>query len=75
MRSKRKRKKELSPAQRVVAFVVLAVSLVIVASAVRDLAHRPDEEIRGDKRIMALAMCLNALGELGYYRWGRRTAA
>ena len=63
--------KELSPAQQVLALVSIAVSLVLVTAAERDLQQRPAKEIRGDKRLWRL-VCLNALGALGYFAWGRR---
>ena len=52
---------------------LLALSLAIVITAERDLYYRPDDEIRGEKRLWRLAS-LNALGALAYLRWGRRTA-
>jgi hypothetical protein len=73
MRRKR-RWKDMGTAERVVVLVLLAVSLAIVGSAQRDLSQRSDDEVNGDKRIWRL-VCLNALGALGYYRWGRRAAA
>jgi len=63
--------KDLSPKRRVIALVILAVSLVLVAAAERDIQHRPAPEVRGSKLLWRL-VCLNALGALGYFRWGRR---
>jgi hypothetical protein len=60
-----------SRGRRLLAGVSLAVSLVVVAAAERDLHRRPDAQIRGDKRLWRLAS-LNALGALAYFRWGRR---
>ena len=56
---------------RIAAFSTLAVSLVIVAAAQRDLHGRAADRVRGDKRIWRL-VCLNAVGALAYFRWGRR---
>ena len=56
---------------RIAAFTTLAVSLVIVAAAERDLQGRSAAQVRGDKRIWRL-VCLNAMGALAYFRWGRR---
>lgn len=53
--------------------VGLAVSLTLVTAAERDLQHRTDAEVRGNRRLWRL-VCLNALGALGYFRWGRRPA-
>ena len=56
---------------RIAAFSTLAVSLVIVAAAQRDLHGRAADRVRGDTRIWRL-VCLNAVGALAYFRWGRR---
>ena len=56
---------------RIAAFTTLAVSLVIVAAAEHDLQGRSAAQVRGDKRIWRL-VCLNAMGALAYFRWGRR---
>ncbi len=58
---------------RLLAWISIAVSVVIVAVAQRDLHARADDEIRGNKWLWRL-VCLNALGALAYFRWGRRQA-
>jgi hypothetical protein len=63
--------KPRSPAQRSLAVVLIAVSLVLVAVAERDLHGRSDEQVRGDKRLWRI-VCLNAIGAVGYLLWGRR---
>ena len=63
--------KDLSPRQRVLASVLIAVSLGLVAAAERDLQRRPAAQVRGSKHLWRL-VCLNALGAVGYFRWGRR---
>ena len=62
--------KDLSPGHRVLASVLIAISLVLVAAAERDLQRRPAAQVRGSKPLWRL-VCLNALGALGYFRWGR----
>jgi hypothetical protein len=64
---------DLSPRGKVAALVAIAVSLVIIGAAQRDLQQRPDSEIRGQKLLWRFA-CLNAMGALVYFRWGRRKA-
>jgi hypothetical protein len=59
------------PAQRLVAFAVLVVSLGLVTAAERDIQRRPADQIRGSKPLWRL-ICANALGAIGYLRWGRR---
>jgi hypothetical protein len=64
---------DLSPRGKVAALIAIAVSLVIVGAAQRDLQQRPESEIRGRKLLWRFAS-LNALGALVYFRWGRRRA-
>jgi len=66
--------KDLSPPQRLVALGLAAVSLGVVTAAERDLQRRPAGQVRGDKWLWRL-VCLNALGALAYFRWGRRQTA
>jgi hypothetical protein len=70
---KKKSFKELSPGQQVLSIVSIAVSLVLITAAERDLHRRPATEIRGDKRLWRI-VCLNGLGALGYLAWGRRSS-
>ncbi|HET6506762.1 MAG TPA: hypothetical protein VFG42_08230 [Baekduia sp.] len=62
-----------TPAGRAAAGVAITVALAIVGAAQRDLFRRSAGEVRGDKRLWHL-VCLNALGALAYFRWGRRPA-
>jgi hypothetical protein len=64
--------RQKSPIQRFSALAVLAVSLGLVAMAQRDIQRRPADQIRGSKPLWRL-VCLNALGAVGYLRWGRQT--
>ena len=60
-----------TPKQKAAAAGAIAVALVIIGRAQVDLHNRPESAIRGNKRLWQLA-CLNALGALAYFRWGRR---
>jgi len=71
---KKKSFKDLSPPQQALALVVLAISLVLVGTAERDLQQRPADQVRGEKWLWRL-VCLNALGAVTYLSWGRRKAA
>jgi hypothetical protein len=53
---------------------LLAASLGLVAAAQRDLYRRSDDEVRGSRRLWRV-VCLNALGALAYFAWGRPTSA
>jgi hypothetical protein len=61
----------MSPLGRIGASVLIAVSAVLVIAAQRDIGRRPAAELRGSKPIWRV-LCLNALGALSYFRWGRR---
>jgi len=63
----------LSPKGRGLALLSIGASVGVVAAAQRDLNRRPAAEVRGSK-LAWRAICLNALGALGYLRWGRRGA-
>ena len=65
-------KRPRSPAQRLLAVVLIAVSLGLVAVAERDLHRRPDTQVRGDKRLWRI-VCLNAIGAVAYLLCGRRS--
>jgi hypothetical protein len=71
MSRNKKKFKDLSPRQQLAALISIGISLAIVGAAERDLQHRPEDEIRGDKRLWRL-VCLNALGAVAYLAWGRR---
>jgi hypothetical protein len=62
---------EMSPVSRIWASVLLVVSVALVAAAERDIHRRPASELRGSKPVWRL-VCLNALGAVSYFRWGRR---
>jgi len=53
---------------------LIAMSLGLVAAAERDLHRRPDDEVHGSKPLWRV-VCLNALGALIYFRWGRSRSA
>jgi hypothetical protein len=50
-----------------------AVSVALVLAAERDIGRRSETELRGSKRMWRL-LCLNALGAITYFRWGRRVS-
>ena len=58
---------------QVAASILIGLSLVLVSAAQRDIQRRPASEIAGS-RLLWRVVCLNALGALGYFRWGRRNS-
>lgn len=59
-----------STRQRALLGGLLAASLAIVATAQRDLHRRSENEVRGSRRLWRV-VCLNALGAIAYFAWGR----
>jgi hypothetical protein len=53
------------------ACALTAVSVALVLAAERDIGRRSETELRGSKRMWRL-LCLNALGAITYFRWGRQ---
>lgn len=62
----------LSPRQRVVVLGLAAIELTMKILAMRDIGRRPASEIRGPKLLWRLALIVNTLGPLSYFKWGRR---
>lgn len=68
------RLKDLPPRQKRFSTLTLIVSLILIAAAERDLQHRPPAQLRGNKLVWRL-LCLNGLGALVYFKWGRQPPA
>lgn len=64
----------LSPAARVGVWVLLALEVVLIAVAERDIQRRPAEEIRGPKPLWRLVATQNVIGPVAYLAIGRRDA-
>jgi hypothetical protein len=58
--------------QKQVIVVVLVLHLLMVRLTWRDLRRRPDEAVRGPKRLWRLASSLNTTGSVAYWLFGRR---
>ncbi len=69
--STKKRFSERSKPAKAALLGLTAVSVGTVLTAERDLRQRPDEQVRGSKRVWRL-VSLNALGAAAYLRFGRR---
>jgi len=63
--------RDLTPRGRIWASVLIVISLGLVVAAERDIQRRPAAELRGSKVLWRL-VCLNALGAVNYFCWGRR---
>ena len=72
MTRKKKRWSDLSSAQQKAAIAVGVVELVVTARALRDLARRPSEQVRGPKLLWVLACFVQPVGPVGYLAFGRK---
>ena len=70
-----KRWRDLTPGQRWAFMAMSAVEVGLAAVAWNDLAHRPQEAVKGRKPLWALAIAVNFAGPIAYLRYGRRKAA
>ncbi|MET9633249.1 PLDc N-terminal domain-containing protein [Lentzea sp. NPDC006480] len=69
----RKRWSDLTPVQRRTFSWLGVVQVTLAAAAWADLSMRPREFVRGRKLWWALAIAVNFIGPLSYFRWGRRS--
>jgi hypothetical protein len=67
-----KRWDELSNLQRGAVVLLGVVQLGLLVAALGDIYRRPDEEIRGGKRLWAAAAFVNFVGPISYFLFGRR---
>ena len=63
--------KKLPPIRRYTMLSLFGISLGLVAVAERDVHKRPNAAVRGPKLLWQV-VCLNALGAVSYFKWGRR---
>jgi hypothetical protein len=63
---------DLTHRERVAVVVAATVQLSLLAAALIDLRRRPAEQVRGDKRLWALASFVNFVGPLSYFGFGIR---
>ncbi len=66
--------RDLPPQRRRLIAVGAAMQLSLLAAALVDIWRRPQEEIRGSKRLWAGLSFINFVGPLSYFLFGRRRA-
>jgi hypothetical protein len=69
---RRRRWSELTDGQRAVLVIGGAVEVVLTVVALRDLARRPAEQVRGSKALWAVACFVQPVGPPAYLLMGRR---
>ncbi|GAA4753940.1 hypothetical protein GCM10023328_41610 [Modestobacter marinus] len=67
-----RRWQDLTPRQQTAVLVLGSVQLSLAATAWADLAASPAEQVTGSKLRWALAIAVNWVGPLAWFRWGRR---
>jgi hypothetical protein len=67
-----KRWSDLSPLQRRGVVAGGALESVLTLAAVRDLARRRPDQVRGPKPVWALSFVVQPFGPLAYFLLGRR---
>lgn len=73
MEKKPKKKwSDLTATQQRLICVAGAAEIVMTTAALRDLARRPADEVRGPKPVWVLASFVQPVGPLAYFWVGRR---
>jgi hypothetical protein len=68
----KKKWSDLTPTQQRLICVAGAVELVLTTVALRDLAERPAEQVRGPKALWRLGAFVQPVGPIAYLTVGRR---
>lgn len=63
---------DLSTGQRRGVVLSGVAQFALLAAALVDIWRRPEEEIRGSKRLWALASFVNFVGPVAYFVFGRK---
>jgi hypothetical protein len=62
----------LSPAARRALWALVAVEIVLIAAAERDIQRRPADKIRGPKLLWRAVATQNVIGPAAYFSLGKR---
>lgn len=63
---------DLSTGQRIAVIILGTIQFGLLVAALWDIAHREQEEIRGDRRMWAGLVFINWFGPFAYFTIGRR---
>lgn len=63
---------DLSARQRKCVLLGAVVQAGLLVAALADIRRRPQEEIRGDKRLWTAAAFVNFVGPISYFVFGRK---
>jgi hypothetical protein len=70
-----RRYKALPTRGRVAMWLLVAIELVLVIAAQRDITRRPAEDVRGPKLLWRAVATLNFVGPAAYFGAGRKRSA
>jgi hypothetical protein len=62
----------LSPGARRALWVLIALEIVLIAAAQRDIQRRPAADVRGPKLLWRVVATQNIIGPAAYFILGRR---
>ncbi|HEX3647331.1 MAG TPA: PLD nuclease N-terminal domain-containing protein [Pseudonocardiaceae bacterium] len=68
----KQRWRDLKPAERRLILGAGSVQVILAVIAWIDLFRRPAGQVNGQKPWWAVAIAVNTIGPLAYFRWGRR---
>jgi hypothetical protein len=68
----KKKWSHLTVAQKRIIYVAGAAEVVATAAALRDLARRPADQVRGPKAAWVVAFFVQPVGPLAYFAAGKR---
>ena len=68
----RRKWSELGTGQRRGIVFSAAIQVALLTAALIDIWRRPEEEIRGNKRVWAMAAFVNFVGPIAYFAFGRK---
>lgn len=72
MQRRQRNWKELSGSQRARISIMSIAELIMSAWALLDLRRRPENEVRGSKKLWALLAFVQPVGPIAYLVWGRK---
>lgn len=68
----RRRWADLGPRQRTLLGTATIVQFALLAAALVDIRRRPDDQIKGSKRVWTALSFINFVGPVSYFVFGRR---
>jgi len=73
-KSRKKRWSDMSRGQQAATVLGAVIQFSLLATALWDIAHRPESGIKGSKKAWATAAFVNFVGPISYFLFGRKRA-